>query len=58
MGYSWFECIPEFVFIPGPMANELYTFVTCHAQACLFGASWYTPDPNPEWDKFMKEYLS
>ncbi len=52
----WHENIPEYVFIPGTAALEFYIVVACHAQACLFEASWNTPDPNPEWDKFMKEY--
>lgn len=56
MGHSWCESIPEYVFIPGTAANECYTFVVCHAQACLFGASWNTADPNPEWDKFLEDY--
>lgn len=55
---SWIECVPEYVFIPGFEDNKFYMFVVCHAQACLFGASWSTADPNPEWDKFMEEYLS
>jgi hypothetical protein len=58
MGSSLFENIPEYVFIPGTAANEFYMFVACHAQACLFGTTWSTSNPNPEWDKFMKEYLS
>lgn len=52
----WCESIPEYVFIPATAANEFYTFVVCHAQACLFGASWITPNPNPEWDKFLEDY--
>lgn len=53
---SWFECVPEYVFIPGTAGNDYYTFVAGHAQACLFGASWSTPNPNPEWDKFLEDY--
>ena len=56
MGHSWCESIPEYVSIPGNAANEVYAFVVCHAQACLFGASWFTSDPNPEWDKFLEDY--
>ena len=55
---AWVESIPEFVFIPGTAASKFYVFVGCHAQACLFGTSWSTHYPNPEWDKFMEEYLS